>query len=147
MSLIRDEDCFYIIRILTLVSYLSHCYHRSVSGAVSLWPLCCAQLCVSLLHLTAWWSWTCAPYVFECATLCVSVLVRHHVLCRATSQLFPARWKQSVASKQQSWHDNVRRPSQEATTVCQMHCLWCLFINRIALCALSFSWALSNGTE
>ena len=57
MSLVRDEDCcYYIIRILIVVYWLSLCYYRFVFGVVLFQPLCCAHMCVPLLRLTAAWS-------------------------------------------------------------------------------------------
>ena len=67
MSSIRDEDrCCYIIGIFTLLSCLSHCYHRLVL------VLCaCSHCAVRFAHSVASPSplcsrWVCVPYASEC---------------------------------------------------------------------------------
>ena len=87
MSLIRDEDrCCRIIGILSVVSSLSFCYHRSVSGAARLQPLCCAYCEFRCSASPLCDCWVCAPVESEC--------VRHFVnVCSRQTSCFEQSYK------------------------------------------------------
>lgn len=106
-----------------LLYLLSLCYHRPVSGAMRLQPLCCAQLCVLLILLIDLWSVDlCTISVWVC-TLHRECLFRQkaHFKQSCNSTSFCKAEKKPAASKRQSLHDDVRKPIVKVSTPIGIH--------------------------
>ena len=118
MSLIRDKDhCCYIIGILPVASCLSFvtimCYWCCALAALVLY-MCVRSVAPPSTLCNCWV--VCHTHLHVRAILRTFVSITHSVLNRVASLQFSAWRKQSVASDQQSRHNDVRRQSLKATT-------------------------------